>query len=200
MSDIVIVDDESSVVVNNNTETAIVEIDNSTIVVSTAEEVTVVESESESIVVSVEQETTVVSVGEQGPAGPQGPVGPKGDPGTGISVDVSLLTNQIVSSYKVMTVDPLGFAIYADPLNPDHVSNVLGVSINAVTDNTYVTIRSSGFLEDAAWNWTSYEPVFLGANGALTQTPPTVGFLLIVATVISPTKLLINIKEPIVLS
>ena len=144
--------------------------------------------------------TSIVSVGTQGPAGAQGPVGPKGDPGSGISVDISLLTNVIISSYKIMTVDNQGFAIYADPSNPDHVSNVLGVSVNSVTDNTYVTIRTSGFMEDPAWSWVPYEPIFLGINGTMTQTPPLTGFLLVVATVISPTKLLINIKEPIVLS
>jgi hypothetical protein len=99
-----------------------------------------------------------------------------------------------------MTVDENGFAVYADSSNLQHMQNVLGLSINAVTDNSYVTIRTSGYLEEPGWNWTPYVPVFLGTNGNLTQVPPTSGFSLVVASVLSPTKLLINIKESIALN
>lgn len=138
--------------------------------------------------------------GAPGAAGPMGPQGPQGPAGTGTNVDVFLPTNSPIGGYRVIVSDASGYALHADYTNLNHASCILGVSTTAVTDNSTLTIRSSGFLEEATWNWTLYQPIYLGVDGVLTQTPPASGFIQIVANVITPTKLLINIKDPIVIS
>lgn len=80
-----------------------------------------------------------------------------------------------------------------------HASRVIGVTNSAVEVNSNVPVTLSGELVEPTWAFNSGFPVFLSINGTLTQTPPTVGFILQVGVAISPTKLLISIKLPIIL-
>jgi hypothetical protein len=180
--------------------TFIIDTTEQTIVVTEVSSETIVTSIEDTIVVSEEDVTTILSSATQGPPGPQGSIGPAGPPGAGISVQVGLPTRSPISGQRVLTVDNDGYAIHADRTIIDHMTKIVGVSTHAVTDNGFVQITSSGYLEESTWNWAPNDPVFLGLNGELTQAIPTSGFMIIIATVLSPTKLLINMKEPIIIS
>lgn len=77
-------------------------------------------------------------------------------------------------------------------------SSVLGFTANAVGGNSSVTIISSGDL-DGFSGLTTGEFVYLGTNGVITQTPPTVGYLQILGVAVSSTKIIIQIQQPIFL-
>lgn len=148
----------------------------------------VIETEDESIVVSEEPDVVIIEVAEQGPAGPKG------------DSDTSFPTNSVINSHRAIITDNLGYAKHASSTDVTHAALIIGVSLNSVTDLSNVNVRSLGFMEDNSWNWTPAQPLFVGNIGQLTQTPPAVGFSLIVATAITPTKIFINIKTPIILA
>ena len=76
---------------------------------------------------------------------------------------------------------------------------MLGITTGAAAAGDAINVQASGEMTEVSWNWTPGLPVFLGTNGLLTQTPPVSGFQLVLGVAISPTKLAINIKQPIVL-
>lgn len=99
----------------------------------------------------------------------QGPPGPAGPPGS--SVAVSYTTATPISGHMAITLNSDGEAIYADASNPDHRA-VVGVTTNAANTGDQVQVITSGTLDHAGWTFTVGSPVFLGVNGALTQTLP----------------------------
>ena len=72
-----------------------------------------------------------------------------------------------------------------------------GVTITAADIGAEVVIQQSGELTDASFNFTTTSPVFLGAGGTLTQTPVESGASVAVARVITPTRIYIDIQQPI---
>lgn len=63
-----------------------------------------------------------------------------------------------------------------------------------------VTVQTYGPMEEPSWTWTPDAPIFVGLAGALTQTRPTSGFVLEIATALSATMIFIDPKPPIVLA
>jgi hypothetical protein len=90
-----------------------------------------------------------------------------------------------------------GSAIQADSTQLAQQGNVLGVAANGANAGGSVNVQYAGPLEYNGWNWTLGEPVFLGANGVLTQTVPTSGFLQIVGVPLNPTTLLVQMQPAI---
>lgn len=80
-------------------------------------------------------------------------------------------------------------AAYADPAGP---TTVLGITTSA---GTTVDARYSGPMTDNSWSW-SPGPIWLGANGALTQTPPT-GAVVVLGRALNATTIIIEIEPPI---
>jgi len=93
-----------------------------------------------------------------------------------------------VSAYRVLTVNPLGLAVYFDPESPDY-SAVLGLSVTAANQDSDVIVMRGGQLTDSAWAWTPNQPIWAGASGTLTQVPPNAGWLVQVGNALNPTVL-----------
>jgi len=91
-----------------------------------------------------------------------------------------------------------GHAIYADHRNILHASRVLGISKHAVLAGQAVEVMDGGSLGDPSWSWT-VGPIFLGEDGKMTQTAPTIGFVLMVGKAVSATRISLNIDRPIIL-
>lgn len=109
-----------------------------------------------------------------------------------IGDDVSLTAAANLSALRAVTTDANGDAVYA---SNDTVQNamVVGITANAANSGQVVTVKTSGILTDASWNWTK-GLVFLGTNGQLTQTPPTAGAILVyVGRALTATQLQIDI-------
>jgi hypothetical protein len=124
--------------------------------------------------------------------------------GSGL-ITASIFSNTLIvgptaiSGHRAICVDSDGKAIYADSSIADHANAVAGISTHAALTGQPLTVQSAGVLEEPSWTWMPHQPVFLGVNGFLTQTPPSVGFQLIVGVPKSATELLIGVKAPIVL-
>jgi hypothetical protein len=101
----------------------------------------------------------------------QGPVGPRGLPGE-TSEDLTLVASQPVSGHRVLAWDG-GEVRHADPSSLTDGWLVVGVSTHAAVAGDLVHVQKSGLLSDSSISLTASAPVFLGADGALTSTPPS---------------------------
>jgi hypothetical protein len=85
------------------------------------------------------------------------------------------------------------------PLGADdavHIDLLLGITLTAAQAGEPVNVQRLGAIEDSGWNWVPGR-VYLGANGALTQTPPASGFDLLIGSATSPTRIALNLQDPI---
>ncbi len=108
------------------------------------------------------------------------------------AIDTTLVASTSLSALRCITTDSSGLAKYA---TPDTLANsvVIGISTTSATSGQNITIKTSGQITDASWNWTK-GAIYLGANGALTQTAPTGGSIIVhVAKAITATTLIIDI-------
>jgi len=115
-------------------------------------------------VVDTVREISIVTVGEVGPPGPAG----AGGAGTALTKTAGTA----LSGHRAVVLDVSGEAIYADNTVLAHRDKVLGLTSGAASAGADVTIVSYGEITEPSWTWTLDEPVFLGANGLLTQTAP----------------------------
>lgn len=134
-----------------------------------------------------------LDVAEQGPPGPQGIPGPTG--GTALQYPAGMA----LGGHRMIVLDDTGLAIYADNSIPAHAGKVLGMTTGAANPGELATIQTGGELTEPSWSWLLNQPIYLGANGLLTQTPPVTGFSLIVGFPITATKAYISIKQLIFL-
>lgn len=93
-----------------------------------------------------------------------------------------------------------GTVSYADTEDVLHLGKVLGITTSSAEDGEEVEIIRSGIIEFNGWSWDVETPVFLSTNGLLSQTPSVVGFSQIVGFAESPTKLFVNLREPLLLT
>lgn len=104
--------------------------------------------------------------------------------------DILFPINEPIGSHRVVNAS----GMYANSNVLADAGEVVGISITA--SSTSISIRTAGPMIEGSWTWTA-GPIYLGLNGMLTQTPPTTGFVLEVASAISATSIIINIKSPI---
>ena len=108
------------------------------------------------------------------------------------AIDTTLVASTSLSALRCITTDSSGLAKYA---TPDSLANsvVIGISTTSASTGQNITIKTSGQITDASWNWTK-GAIYLGANGSLTQTAPTGGSIIVhVAKAITATTLIIDI-------
>lgn len=74
-----------------------------------------------------------------------------------------------LSGHKAVCVKSDGKAYYADT-SDSSTQGVLGISTGAAVLNALVSIQTQGELQHNGWDWAISEPVFVGANGGLTQS------------------------------
>lgn len=112
------------------------------------------------------------------------------------NIDTSLTAGMSISALRCITTNSSGEAVYA---TPDTLANavVIGISTTAGSAGDTVTVKTTGELSDASWNWTK-GAIYLGANGVLTQTAPSGGAIVVhVAKAITATKIIIDIDTTI---
>lgn len=136
----------------------------------------------------------VVASGEQGPAGAPGPIGPTGGSA------LSYVAATPIGGHRVVALNASAKVIYADNTQMGQFGAVLGISLGAANADASVDILRMGEIEEPSWSWLLGQPVFLGTNGLLTQTPPTTGFSLVVGFPVAPTRLFVSFREPVIIS
>lgn len=77
--------------------------------------------------------------------------------------------------------------------------DVVGITVGAVNSGDLVTYRVSGVLTDPSFNFVP-GPIFLGANGLLTQTIPLTGGTAVLGVALSATSMSVRILQPIELA
>lgn len=125
----------------------------------------------------------------------------RGDPGLpGASSQViSYPAGAALGGHRAVVIES-GTAVYADKDTPLHRASVIGITQGAASMGVQVAIQTYGELTEPSWTWTPKQPIFLAANGLLTQTVPTSGFQLILGFAISATTIFIDIKQAIILT
>lgn len=124
---------------------------------------------------------------------------PTPQPTTGGAQYSSLLTAANSLSALRVVVLANNQLTYADSSLPEHAFKVVGLLPAAVVAGATVQVLTDGSISDSSWNWNPERPIFLGANGQLTQTAPETGFLLQVATAATSTQIDFEIQEAILL-
>lgn len=78
--------------------------------------------------------------------------------------------------------------------------SVLGVAMGSATPGQFISVLTSGYLENSGYNFTAALPVYIGVGGFLTQNlseTVSIGFSQRVGLAITSTKILVNIEPPI---
>jgi hypothetical protein len=86
-----------------------------------------------------------------------------------------------------------------DPHDADHIDLICGLTLTATAGVGDVTVQRGGPVDDGAWSWASPGRVYLGASGTLTQTPAADGYDVLVGYAVSPTRIYLDIQDPIFL-
>lgn len=87
---------------------------------------------------------------------------------------------------------------YASSDNVTDAHKSFGITRHAVLAGDDVVVLTEGEMENPFWNWLD-KPIFLGLNGMLTQTVPDVGFIARIASVLSPTKIYVQVHQCIII-
>lgn len=115
---------------------------------------------------------------------------------TSPSADLTLTAGASLSALRAVTLNASGNAVYADNATIAN-AQVVGITIDAASNGSAVNVKTFGMMTDAAWSWTK-GPVYLGTNGALTQTAPTGGAIVVqVGKAMTATKLFVDIEPTI---
>ena len=100
-----------------------------------------------------------------------------------------------LAALRVATLDGSGQWIYATTATPGHAEQALAFLRSAATASAQTEALLFGPHEDSGWSWDISKPIWLGADGQLTQIQPTADFYRVVARPLSPTVVLFQ-PEP----
>ncbi len=152
--------------------------------VEVLEDVTRVELSSENVIL-----VTPASTGLQGPPGAAGDM-----------VLTDYLAGEALGGDRVVIAGDDSRLYYADNTNLAHLFRILGITTGAADPNAEANVRVGGIMTEPTWNWSLNQFIYLGRNGLLTQIIPAIGFLMVVGWPITPTKVMVDIKIPLILA
>lgn len=110
--------------------------------------------------------------------------------------DLTYTAATALSALRAVTLDNLGQAIYATNATLAG-AQVLGITVTAASAGSPVLVRTIGIMTDNSWNWTK-GPIYLGSNGAITQSAPTGGLVVAqIGRALSTTIIYIDVDQTI---
>lgn len=128
--------------------------------------------------------------GRQGPAGRDGARGP-----AGAGAVTSRQADASVPLWSAVVVSDANRCIPADPSNPAHRGQVIGVTAYGGMAGAQVEIQSVGDLLGPVASFSEGTALFVGTGGILTPTPPASGWRQIVATAVSSNQVVVALGE-----
>lgn len=131
--------------------------------------------------------------GPEGREGPPGRDGEQGPAGAGAIVTRAARVNTPLWC-AVVADGPTGCRP-ADPNNPAHRGQVIGVTAYGGMLNAQVTIHNVGDLMGLVATFAGGASLFVGTGGMLTPAPPTSGWRQIVATAVSSSQIVVALGE-----
>ena len=84
------------------------------------------------------------------------------------TVDVTIVAQEVINIYRAVGHD--GF--FVQP-NLESLSGYAGVSRTATVVGDPIDVVRAGKLSDSGWNWIPNQPLFISANGVITQSVPS---------------------------
>lgn len=145
------------------------------------------------LVEHTERPVVHVAGGNQGPAGAQGL---QGIPGATAGQILQAVAGATLGGHRAIFIDA-GRAQYADSAAPS-AERVAGITLGAAAEDAVVNYQTAGAITEPSWNWNE-GPVFLGANGMLTQTPPSSGAVVELGVALAPTTIIVRIGPAVFL-
>ena len=136
------------------------------------------------IIVISETELELLEIAEQGPPGISGGL-------------ITKIAGADLSALRGVRADADGKAVYCDAADAADADSAIGITQTAAAAGGAVTVVANGRMTDANWDWTPGRPVFLGSNGALTQTAPTTGFVQQLGVADSAISMIVGIQKAI---
>lgn len=132
-------------------------------------------------------------IGRPGPAGPAGPIGPAG------GAAFQRTSGAALSALRVVWEDDSGVVHLLDYRDDAHIDLLAGITLTAAgAAGQLVTLQRAGVL-DAAGLGLVPGRVWLGADGALTQTPPADGFDVLLGAAVAAGRLMLDVQDHITL-
>lgn len=147
------------------------------------------EQPTSTVLVDEVEEIQILAVAEQGPPGPAGEPGPAG--GSTLQRTAGATLSALVVVYEE---DGEVFAL--DKGDDANIDQLLGLTVTAADLGESINVQRSGAVNNNGWSWAPGR-VYLGAAGALTQTPATDGNDVLIGRAVSATRLLLDIQDPI---
>lgn len=126
--------------------------------------------------------------------------GPQGPPGLAGGASIARQASTALSGHRAVRERADGAVEYADPSTPLGLTTVLGITSGAASGGAPVTIVTTGEMEEQTWSWTPGALIYLGSSGALTQTAPVAGWLMVLGVATSATLMIVRIAAPIQLA
>lgn len=142
-----------------------------------------VSSEAVNLTVSPSASVTRV-IGVQGPSG-------------AASNTISATAGTNLSGHRVVALYA-DKAYYATSVNTVYAHSVAGVTTGAAEEGETATIRIQGEMTESSWSWTPGAPLFLGIDGAISESSTTGIYTLRVGHAVTATKVFIHIHQPII--
>jgi len=142
-------------------------------------------------------------VSQGGKQGLPGIAGPQGKPGAPGGTTLEYPAGIAIGGHRVVTLNAAGKLVYASAADLSHMGRVVGITLGAVDVDADCRVQNFDQIEEPSWAWDASKPVYLGIDGLLTQQAPALPeskFSMVVGFPISSTVLLVNLREPIVLT
>jgi hypothetical protein len=111
----------------------------------------------------------------------------------------NFVASTALGGHRIVYKNSISQVAYASNNDNAQASLVIGITTEAVSSGANVSVLIFGEFEEFTWSWLTDRPIFLGLNGLMTQTVPTSGYVLQVAAPITPTKILVDIRTPVLL-
>ena len=107
-----------------------------------------------------------------------------------------------IGGHRLVYIGSDGKAHYASNTISEDLHRTIGITLNAAELDASLSIQYQGEITESSWAWTMYQPIYMGADGLLTQTPPSSPALFqrIVGFPTSTTSMFVEFRDPIVLS
>lgn len=141
-----------------------------------------------------EVDCEVIAVGIPGPPGPPG----SSSGGSSDHIEITGTAAQALSGHRAVYRRADGLIDYADAATLGDISRAIGVTQGAASSGAPVTVMMLGEMIEGSWSWTAPGLIFLGANGALTQTVPVAPgsqFQAVLGYAVSPTRMYVD-RQP----
>lgn len=105
------------------------------------------------------------AIARQNPSAVVGVIGPRGAQGPSGN-QVTVTAQEALGGHRAVTAD--GYHA-----TPSLLDKLAGISTGAASLGDTANLQRSGLMTEPSWTWTPDAPVFVGAAGVLTQTPPS---------------------------